>query len=399
MDPGDSFDGCRIVRAGLPNVTGSNQTVRCFVGVSFPLDGLVAKLGAGARVGVVCTPASLLEDGRDLIAALPRERVTAFLALEHGLRGELQDGVVFDSYVDRVTGLPVYSFYGSSQGVPPGFLEAVDVVVFCVQDVSHRAYTFKQALASLLSAAVAAGTPIVVLDRPTPLAHWGAWGPLCCQFFPVPLTVGIPFTLGELARCLVAELQLDVDLSVLAVRGWERSMAWPATGLAWVPPSPNVPTVTSAYAYALTGLLQATNVSEGRGTCKPFEFIGAPFLEAEPLAERLNSHGLPGLLFRPVYFQPQFGKYAGEVCAGVHVLIMDPLICGPMRAQLTILQEVARGRPETLKLTPGFGRWLDGAEDWSPERLRDLDVSFLVDSWSVAACEWQCRMESHALYH
>ncbi len=366
--------------------------------VQFDLDELIDRVG-GRRTAVVTGPAGFLSGlggfAEFATRALP---VRGFLALEHGLRGELQDGVRFDRYMDPRSGLPVFSFYGSTPTFPEAFLrEEVDVVVFHVQDVSHRAYTYKQALAATLEAAARTRTAVIVLDRPTPLAHLGAWGPLHAQFFPLPLPVGIPLTLGELALFLREKKGIEVDLAVIPAGNWDRGLRWADTGLPWVPPSPNVPSVDAVYAYACTGIVQATNVSEGRGTCKPFEYVGAPFVEAPALAAELNASGLPGVLFREVWFQPGFNKYAGEICAGVHLIFTDAAALGPLRTQLHLLRSLARLCPERFELKPGFGHWLDGGT-WTVERVRCLDIPEYMARASAAAAAFMDVAECARLY-
>lgn len=352
--------------------------------MSFPLARLQA-LVRGRRLGLICGPASWLPGVGNLTEALVGSAdVRGFLALEHGLRGELQDGVHFESYQDR-SGLPVFSFYAQGRTFPPAFMKEIDTVVFHVQDVSHRAYTYQWTLADTLAAAAAAGVAVVVLDRPTPLAHLGTQGPPGRQFFPLPFPVLPALTLGELARWQQQEQKLDVDLQVLPVDGWRRQQLWEETGLPWIPPSPNLPQPVSAYAYACTGIIQATSVSEGRGTCKPFEYLGAPFIDAPRLAAALNACQLPGLVFREVYFQPGFNKFAGQVCGGVHLMFSDVRTVQPMRTLITILQALARLHPAEFTLTSGFTDWMD-QESWSVERLATLDIPAWLD-----ACDAACR--------
>ena len=366
--------------------------------IAFDLKQLSA-LCRGKRVGLAFTPAAWVPPHGDLGEFLAKNcGLRAFLALEHGLRGELQDGVNLESYTDVRTNLPVFSFYGEKKGVPDGFWDAVDVAVFCTQDVSHRAYTFQWTLAELLDSAARHGRHVIVLDRPTPLAHLGTQGPLGKQFFPLPFPQFPAFTLGELARWLAGKPQridgkletrnskLETILTVIPVKNWRRSQTWPQTGLPWVPPSPNIPTVESVYTYACTGIIQATSVSEGRGTCQPFSFIGAPFLDGAKFAAALNARKLPGLLFRETYFKPGFNKFAGQVCQGVHLMVRTPRRLELLRTQMTILQELARLYPGVFTLTAGFGDWLDNSHDWTPERLANLDLDrFLADAATASA--------------
>ncbi len=353
----------------------------------------------GARVGVITHPAAFDPAAGEFSAWITRNaEVRGFLALEHGLYGELQDGVRFEVMDDPRTGLPVFSYYGSTRTFPEDFLRReVDALVFQAQDVSHRAYTFKETLAATAALAAAAGRRLVVVDRPTPLAWLGAWGPLASQFFPIPLPVGIPFTLGELARILQRRLHPDLELTVLPVLQWRRSQAWPATGLPWAPPSPNIPTLDSVLAYACTGIFQATTLSEGRGTCKPFEYIGAPFVDAPALAAQLNRAQLPGILFRPVHFQPGFNKYAGQVCAGVHLIFTRPDAVAPLRTQLTIARTLAEMVPGEFQLKKGFGHWLDG-RNWNRRSLLELDLEAYLRNAGQQAAGFLEQHADSALY-
>lgn len=365
--------------------------------VSFDLDSLHGHV-AGARIAVVATPAGWIPGMGTLTDHLAeRADVLAFFALEHGLRGELQDGVLFDSYVDPRTDLPVHSFYGHGGGFPEGFLAQCDILVFHAQDVSHRAYTYKQALAGVLEAAASAGVKVVVMDRPSPLGHRGVRGPMGRQFFPTPLPVVIPYTLGELARFLKAESALDLDLAVVPVRGWSRSMQWVSSGLPWIPPSPNLPGVDSVICYACSGAVQHTNASEARGTAKPFEYVGAPYLDAEALVEALIRRQLPGFALRAVRFLPQFNKYAGEVCQGVHLMVENPLAVDPVKTQMVLIQEMARQCPGSFALKPGFCNWLDNG-DWTEEHVRNLDVDAYVEQAWEQTRPFEEAMRPLALY-
>jgi uncharacterized protein YbbC (DUF1343 family) len=367
--------------------------------VRFDIPGLRRALN-GQRVGAICTPAGWLPEAGpagDMLANDPAIDVRALFALEHGLRGDLQDGVTFDSYTDERTGLPVFSYYGGECTFPRDTLAKLDTVLFHAQDVSHRAYTYKHTLADTLLAAAETGTRIVVLDRPTPLGHLPCQGPLGIQFFPVELPVVIPFTLGELALFLRRELALDVDLEVIPVQDYTRQTSWPQTGLPWVPPSPNIPSLDSCYAYACTGMLQHTTVSEARGTCKPFEYFGAPWLDPAAVVPALNARRLPGVTFREVWFTPAFNKFAGELCGGVHLMVTDHRALDPLRTAMTIIGELRRRHPEEACPTTGFGRWLDGG-DWSAERLDGPDLEAFLAEANQAGRRFADSLADLALY-
>ena len=365
--------------------------------VEFDVERLIQRLG-GRRVAVICTPAGYIR-GAGVLGDILTEKadVRGMLAMEHGLRGDLQDGVQFDCYTDPRSGVPVFSFYGETHTFPRDFLDEVDVIVFHAQDVSHRAYTYKQTLAETLSVAAEAGVEVIVADRPTPLAHLGSRGPMNTQFFPTPLPVVLGNTLGELALWVRGKQASDGALEVICPKGWTRDMLWNETGLPWVPPSPNIPSVESVYAYACTGILQHTTVSEGRGTCKPFEYIGAPFLDGAALAAELNAVRLPGVLFREVYFCPAFNQYKGQLCAGVHLMFEEPRRVDPMRTMWAILRELARSIPEDFQTTPGFGRWLDG-ETWTAERIAEANVGDVLAEAVRACAGFDREMEPYRLY-
>lgn len=364
----------------------------------FDFEELLARI-AGRAVGLIATPAGWLPERGALNDALPRcADVKAMLALEHGLRGDLQDGVLFDAYTDERTGIPVYSYYGrSGHTFPRDVFADLDVVVFHAQDVSNRAYTYQETLAATLEAGALTGTDVIVLDRPAPLAYLGSRGHLWTQFFPEPIPVIHGFTLGELARWLVRKRRLAVCCDVIPVKGWRRSMSWRDTGLPWIPPSPNIPFVDSCLCYSCTGIVQHTNVSEGRGCCKPFEYIGAPYLRSAELADRLNDTRLPGLAFREVFFQPAFNKYQGQVCAGVHVMVLDERSVDPLRTQLVLLQTIARMHPDRFELKPGFGRWLDGAE-WTVQRLLALDIDAFLAEAAAQSAAFSADMAPDLIY-
>ncbi|MEI8078238.1 MAG: DUF1343 domain-containing protein [bacterium] len=366
--------------------------------VRFDVDGLAARL-RGRRVGLVATPASwTLADGHLLDALLARRvDLRVLVALEHGFRGELPDGADVGRYTDAASGLPVLSFYGSGRVTPEAMFAEADVLVFQVQDVTHRAYTFHQAMAELLAAAARTGKTLLLLDRPTPLAHLGPDGLTGTQFFPLPFPLLPGLTMGELANWLAAANGWTTALEVAPMPGWRRRDRWASTGLPWIPPSPNLPTVTSVYAYACSGLVQHTSVSEGRGTCKPFEYVGAPFLDGDRLAAALNALRLPGVAFRALHFQPGFNKFAGQVCSGVHLLIRDPGRIAPPLVGLALLRECARQAPAEFALQPAFAAWLDNGA-WTPERLANLDLAAVHERMRADAAAFRQRTDPCRLY-
>jgi uncharacterized protein YbbC (DUF1343 family) len=283
------------------------------------------------RIGLVTNHTGRTADGRatvDVLAGAPSVRLALLFGPEHGIRGEV-DAPVADGR-DPGTGLPVVSLYGARTEPAESHLAAVDTLVFDIQDIGCRFYTYLSTLGHCLLAAARSQRRVVVLDRPNPLGGVQIDGPLAEEsrlsftaFHPIPIRHGM--TLGELARLIVAERSLSVDLQVVACAGWRRADWWDATGLEWVDPSPNMRSLTAATLYPGVGLLELTNVSVGRGTDAPFEWIGAPWIDSRALARSMNDAAVPGLRVYPVAFTPRERVFAGERCHGVRFVVTDRL--------------------------------------------------------------------------
>ena len=296
----------------------------------------------GRRVGVLCHPASV--DGRlvhivDALAAA-QVKLTRLFGPEHGIRGEAQDMVGVGADRDARSGLPITSLYGESiDSLAPGSdaMADLDVLVVDLQDVGSRYYTFVWTMALCMQSASRAGVPVIVLDRPNPIGGVAIeggdvepWAESFVGLGSVPVRHGL--TIAEMARLVVTGIPwggerfakpLDCDVHVVAMRGWKREAFFDATSLPWVLPSPNMPTVDTALVYPGLCLIEGTNVSEGRGTTRPFEIIGAPFIDGHRMAECLTAERLPGVRFRPLTFRPTFHKFAGQVCGGVQIHVTE----------------------------------------------------------------------------
>jgi uncharacterized protein YbbC (DUF1343 family) len=342
------------------------------VPVETGLDVLCAErleLCRGRRVGVFCHPASVASDLGHVVDRLIAAgvRPTRLFGPEHGVRGEAQDMIGVEHGRDARTGLPVSSLYGETfESLTPARedLAEVDVLVVDLQDVGSRYYTYVWTMALALQAAARAGVAVVVLDRPNPIGgveiEGDTVGPGCESFVglgAVPVRHGL--TAGEIARLVVAGMPwgaarfarpLDCDLTVVAMRGWRREMDFDATGLPWIMPSPNMPTLDTAFVYPGMCLVEGTNLSEGRGTTRPFELVGAPFLDGYRLAAALDACDLPGVRFRPVSFRPMFHKFAGRSCGGVQLHVTDRATFRPYRTGIAVL---AAARAQA----PGDFRW------------------------------------------
>ena len=285
--------------------------------------GDAAGLARGARLGVVAHPASIDAGGRHLVDRLTRDgrfRIVRLFGPEHGVRGEAQDMESVDEPSDRATGLPVVSLYGDreeSLRPKPEHLKGLDAIVYDLQDVGSRFYTFVYTLSYVMEAARDAGIPVIVLDRPNPIGGLAVEGPILdpslASFvgrFPLPVRHGM--TTGELALLFRDSFRLAADVRVVGMSGWTRGMQFEDTGLPWVLPSPNMPTPETARVYPGGCLVEGTNLSEGRGTTRPFELVGAPWIDGTRLAATLahagDAEGLDGVLFRAAWFKPTFQK-------------------------------------------------------------------------------------------
>ncbi|RPJ86506.1 MAG: DUF1343 domain-containing protein [Acidobacteria bacterium] len=300
----------------------------------------------GKRVGVIANPSSVnaeLDHIVDLLYRHPDIRLTTIMGPQHGARGETQDNMIeWEDYRDPVTGLPVYSLYGKARKPTPHMLKEVDTLVFDVQDVGARYYTFVYTMALAMEACGERGLEFVVLDRPNPIGGVQVEGPVLDPVFRsfvglFPLAIRHGLTVGELARYFSGECGVKCHLEVVPMKGWHRDMFFEDTELPWIPPSPNIPTVESAVVYPGLCLLEGTNVSEGRGTTRPFEMSGAPWVNPDHLAKKLNCMHLPGVKFRPIHYIPTFHKWNGSMIGGVHIHVLDRHSFRPFSTGLALM--------------------------------------------------------------
>ncbi|TDK23010.1 DUF1343 domain-containing protein [Luteimonas aestuarii] len=329
------------------------------------LDG--AHLVEGKRVGLVTNPTGVDRDLRssiDRLAAHPGVTLVALYGPEHGVRGDAQAGDQVGSTRDPRTGVPVHSLYGEHREPTAAMLQGVDVLVFDIQDVGARFYTYPYTLANVMRAARRAGIPVVVPDRPNPVGGVQVEGPVLepeyASFvgqYAIPIRHGM--TLGELARLFNEGFDIGAELHVVPMRGWRRDAVEPGHALPWVLPSPNMPTPDTALVYPGTGLVEGTNLSEGRGTTRPFELIGAPYVDADVLADRMNALDLPGVRFRPAWFTPTFSKHAGELCGGVQLHVTDADAFRPVRTGIALLAALQSLYPDAFAFLPGERPFFD----------------------------------------
>jgi uncharacterized protein YbbC (DUF1343 family) len=302
----------------------------------------------GLRVGLVTHQAAVDRDLRHAAECLhvaPGVSLVCLFGPEHGLAGAAQDLAGVAAGVDPLTGLPVHSLYGDtldSLRPTPEQLRGLDALVIDMQDVGSRYYTFWATMALCLEAASEHRLLTVVLDRPNPLGGEVVEGPaLQVEYRSFvgwhPLATRHGLTMGELARLYHAERRLTGELQVVPCAGWRRGRHFAETGLPWVAPSPNMPAVETAFVYPGQCLLEGTNLSEGRGTTRPFELCGAPGVDARAVCARLRAEGWPGVAFRPAWFRPTFQKFAGQTCAGLQLHVTDRAAFAPVRTGLAVL--------------------------------------------------------------
>jgi uncharacterized protein YbbC (DUF1343 family) len=385
------------------------------IGLEILLDSRLDLLD-GQRVGLIVNPASInsrFEHAADLFFDHPRIHLTALFGPQHGIRGETQDNMIeWQTFRDSRTGLPAHSLYGETRKATPEMLRDVDVLVFDVQDIGTRVYTFIYTMALAMQAARECGKRFIVLDRPNPINGIQIEGNLLeagfasfVGMYPIPMRHGM--TVAELALMFNQEFGIGSDLEVVEMQGWRRTMWFEETKLPWVLPSPNMPTLDTATVYPGMVMFEGTTVSEGRGTTRPFEIIGAPYIEPRHLLERLIEENLPGCIFRPLHFEPTFHKFKGERCGGLQLHVADRATFKPVMTAIAIVAAIR-------ELYPGHFGWKAPPYEYVYDQLpfdiingsaairemieagsspRDIEAS-----WQAGLEEYATRRRSYQLY-
>jgi uncharacterized protein YbbC (DUF1343 family) len=299
------------------------------------------------RVGLICNQSSVNHQFRhaaDLFFEHPKINLTTLFGPQHGIRGDVQDNMIETSHMtDKYTGLPVYSLYSETREPTEEMLRNIDVLVFDLQDVGCRVYTFIYTMANAMTACAKLGKKFVVLDRPNPIGGLSVEGNVLeighesfVGKYPIPMRHGL--TVGELAELFNHEFSISCDLEVVKMDNWSREDFYDETDAPWVMPSPNMPTVDTSVVFPATVYFEGTQVSEGRGTTRPFEIVGAPYIDSKEYAEALTSLELPGVIFRPIEFLPTFQKHAGNGCGGVFLHITDRAAFQPVFTGLAMIK-------------------------------------------------------------
>lgn len=361
---------------------------------------------AGKRVGLITNATGMnsnFESSIDVLRA--KTNLVALFSPEHGIRGAVPAGDKVNSQVDAKTGLPVYSLYGATKKPTPEMVDGLDILAFDIQDVGARAYTYIYTMAYAMQSAKETGKTFVVFDRPNPVGGVEVEGGLIKSGFesfigmyPIPIRHGM--TVGELAKLFNKEFGIGCDLIVIEMTGWKRDMYFDETGLPWIMTSPNIPTPDTALVYPGTGLFGGTNISEGVGTTRPFDFVGAPWLDAETLANKMNALKLPGVVFRPAYFVPRFGNFAGENCAGVQLHIIDRKAFRPVRTGLSLLYTVQELSEDNFFFKTNGGRtpMIDLITGDNALRLGKYSLHELLAEWEKEAVQFKELAKAYYIY-
>ncbi len=362
----------------------------------------------GRRAGLVTNQTGVASDGTptiDLLWENPDVELVALFSPEHGIRGSAGPGEAVAADEDPRTGLSIHSLYGDTRRPTAEMLEGIEVLVFDIQDIGARYYTYVSTMALAMEAAGDAEIPFVVLDRPNPIRGDRVQGnllePAFSSFvgmYPVPMRHGM--TPGELARLYMNEFGIEVELAVVPVSGWRRGMTFAETALPWVPPSPNMPSVESALHYPGTCLFEGTNLSVGRGTPRAFQQVGAPWLDGMELARRLEQRTLPDTRFEAVRFTPEDpgdGKFDGVEVSGVRFIATGPAY-DPTRAAVAALVEARRLGGESWSWLPSHFDRLAGTDRLREGIEEGLEPGILTDGWTAERARFRERARPHLLY-
>ena len=348
-----------------------------------------------------------LRSNLSLFAECSKTRLTALFSPEHGIWGNHHDMLNIPSATDERHLIPIHSLYGETLQPTQEMLSGIDALVYDLQNVGARFYTFITTMLLAMQAACERGVEFIVLDRPNPIGGDRLEGTVLQHNFksfvgahPIPIRHGM--TIGELALLFKAELGLDLQLEVVPMCGWTRSMWYDQTGIPWVPSSPSMPTLDTAILYPGTCLIEGTNLSEGRGTTKPFEWIGAPWIDADKWSETLNHLELPGVRFRPVHFVPSLSKYVDELCHGVSVHILDRRLAMPLEVVVYLLATVVEAYPNHFEFLETDGTpFIDLLTGTDSLRLALMDrhpPSEILQGWRGELAEFARRRRPFLIY-
>lgn len=368
------------------------------------------------RVGLICNQASvnhLFQHSADLFYNNPKINLVALFGPQHGIRGDVQDNMVETSHtVDKLTGLPIYSLYSETRQPTEAMLSGLDALVFDLQDIGCRVYTFIYTMANAMQACAALGKKMFVLDRPNPIGGLAVEGNTLERGhesfvgqYPIPMRHGL--TAGELANLFNREFGINCELEIVTMNGWSREDYYDETDAPWVMPSPNIPTVDTTAVFPATVYFEGTEVSEGRGTTRPFEIVGAPYIDADDYAAALAALKLPGVIFRPINFLPTFQKHANQSCGGVFLHVTKREVFEPVFTGLMMVKTVFDMYSEDFKWKIGeyeyaFNRnpfdviaGTSKMREMFEKRSEPIDVKLF---WQTDVIEFNQMREEYLLY-
>lgn len=380
----------------------STDTPKVLTGLDILVRNGFAELG-GKRVGVITNHTGVDNRGRSIIQLIDQTsdiKLAAVFSPEHGLKGIIDDK--YEEQNSPLDSLPVYSLYGKTRKPLPEWLKGIDVLVFDIQDIGTRFYTYISTMALAMQAAAENDIEFMVLDRPNVIGGLKVEGPvleenLCGNFiayYPIALRHGM--TVAELARLFNAEYGIGCKLEVIKMEGWHRGMYWNDTGLTWINPSPNMRSLAAAILYPGLGISEATNLSVGRGTDIPFEIYGAPYIDSKQLTSQLNSLGLAGITFRDTTFTPVSNKFKNENCHGVRAIVTDRDRLDSVAAGLHLLAALKVLYPDTYDIS-GIDRWV-GRKDVKQRIAAGQSVEGIVESWQDDLDNFKTTRERYLLY-
>ena len=369
----------------------------------------------GQRVGVLCNPASVDADLVhivDRLASADGVTVAAIFGPQHGFRSDVQDNMVETPHAhDPVHHVPLHSLYSETREPTTEMLRGVEVLVVDLQDIGARIYTYIYTMANCLRACQRHGIPVIVCDRPNPIGDAIEGACLVDSFesfvgqFPIPMRHGM--TVGELARLFNDAFGIGAPLEVIRMEGWNRGAWWDVTGLTWVMPSPNMPTLDTAVVYPGTVLFEGSLMSEGRGTTRPFELVGAPGVDAERFADEMNARELPGVRFRPAVFEPTFQKHAGRTCGGCQIHVRDREAFHPVKTGVALIDQFHRSAPDSFGWRPPPYEYepdkqpidiLAGSDALRRQVQAGVPVDDIADSWRESERSFETLRRPFLLY-
>ncbi|MCP2241016.1 DUF1343 domain-containing protein [Thermoanaerobacterium thermosaccharolyticum] len=360
------------------------------------------------KIGLITNPTGVDRNLRSTIDILnERFNLKALYSPEHGIRGDFQAGEKVGDYTDKLTGIKVFSLYGENKKPTKEMLQDIDIMAIDIQDVGSRYYTYLYTMAYAMEACKEYNKTFVVLDRPNPIGGNKVEGNILDTDFSsfvglYSITQRYGLTIGELSILINKEFNIGCDLQVVKLEGWKRDMYYSETELAWINPSPNMPTPNTAVLYNGTCLFEGTNVSEGRGTTKPFEMIGAPWIDGYKLSDKMNDMALDGVIFRPVYFVPTFSKYKNELCSGVQIHITNKKSVNAIEVGIKLLYEIIKMSGNNFEWLPPFKKgqkyFIDHLAGTDELRLMKYSADELIRKWEKSSAEFTKIKEKYHIY-